>query len=134
MMQRKITVLILNGNQIIRLVSPIHHYLIISITLPVSPMGRALFQPHRDGDLSARHPLVLRLRHLAAGRRQGGVRVLEEMDRRQLHLALYRSDGRIILQLQFYKENSAEILDSVRPGDLPQQVQRHQDWPRGQQT
>ena len=95
-MQRKITVLILNGNQIIRLVSPIHHYLIISITLPVSPMGGALFQPHRDGDLSARHPLVLRLRHLPAGRRQGGVRVLEEMDRRQLHLALYRSDGRIV--------------------------------------
>ena len=129
-MQRKITVLILNGNQIIRLVGPIHQSRIISITPPVSPMGRAVFQPHRDGDIPAGHPLLLRLRHLPAGRRQGGVCVLEEMDWCQLHLALHWSHGKLqtLIRFSFITRNSAEILDLVRPGHLPQQVQRHQDW------
>ena len=71
------------------------HYRIIKITSTVFPMGRAVFQPHRDGDLSAGHPLLLRVRHLPAGRRQGGVCVLEEMDWRQLHLALHWSHGKL---------------------------------------
>ena len=104
--------------------------------LPVSPMGWALFQPHRDGDLSPGHPLILRVRHLPAWRRQGGVCFLEEMDRRQLHLALHWSHGKLttLIGFSFIIRNSAEILDLVRPGHLPQQVQRHQDWTRGQQT
>ena len=100
-------------------------------------MGRAVFQPHRDGDLSAGYPLLLRVRHLPAGRRQRGVCVLEEMDWRQLHLALHWSHGKLpTLKKSTYikKTLSAEILDLVRPGHLPQQVQRHQDWTRGQQT
>ena len=58
-------------------------------------MGRALFQPHRDGDISAGHPIILRVRHLPARRRQGRVCLLEELDWRQFHLALHWSNGKL---------------------------------------
>ena len=73
-------------------------------------MGRAVFQPHRDGDLSAGHPLLLRVRHLPAGRRQCGVCVLEEMDWRQLHLALHWSHGKLptLTKFRFYKTKTLQ--------------------------
>ena len=54
---------------------------------------------------------------------EGGVCVLEDLDWVQLHLALCRSNGKQLDLKSLLVDFLLEILDSVRVGDLPQQVQ-----------
>ena len=54
---------------------------------------------------------------------EGGVCVLEDLDWVQLHLALCRSNGEQLGQTSLPLNLLLEILDPVRVGDLPQQVQ-----------
>ena len=92
-------------------------------SFPVPPVGRALLQPHRDRSLSPGHPLLLCLGHFPARQGQGGICLLEDLDRLQLHLALCRSNGEQLGQTSLALNFLVEILDPVRVGDLPQQVQ-----------